>query len=126
MLAEMKRRLERVERLKAHMVRHSAPWPLMFWNMCPLPNERIESLTANERVVNDWYRDIRGIVWTRERVTADPDDQGRKCEPDGYLADVLQRSIGTASTGRREAAELAPAHHWPDHRNGHQRFAPDL
>ena len=93
MIAEMKRRLERLERLerlKARMVRHSARWPLMVWNMRPLPKERIENLAVNERVVNDWYRDIRGIVWMRERITAEPNDHGRKCEPDGYLADVLE------------------------------------
>ena len=89
-ITQMKQRLQRLERAKAHLVRVSARWPLMFWNMRPLPRERIENLAANERVVSDWYRDIRGIVWTRERITADPSDMGRKCEPDGYLADVLQ------------------------------------
>ena len=65
----------------------------MVWNMRPLPKERIENLAANERVVNDRYRDIRGIVWMRERITAEPNDHGRKCEPDGYLADVLEEVV---------------------------------
>src|SRR5437867_4025131 len=87
----MKRRLHRLERLKGQLIRPSARWPLMLWSMRPLPKERTANLPANERVVHDWYRDVRGIVWTRERITTDPDDHGRKCEPGGYLADVLQQ-----------------------------------
>ena len=88
--SRLKQRLCHLERLMARTIL-AARWPLMLWNMHPLPKERIEKLAANERVVNDWYRDVAGgIVWSRERITTDPDDCGRRCEPGGYLIDVLQ------------------------------------
>jgi hypothetical protein len=88
-LEALKKRLERLERQTPLAV--AIRWPLMLWNMRPLPQERIEKLAANERVVDDWYRDVvGGIVWSRERITTDPYDCGRRCEPGGYLIDVLE------------------------------------
>ena len=90
MIAGMKRRLEQLERRRTETRQPSAHWPLMLWNMQPLPKERIENLRTGERVVLDWVRDIQGIVWMRERIAVDQDDRGRRCEPGGYLADVLE------------------------------------
>jgi hypothetical protein len=87
-LAGMKRRLERLERATTRGL--ADRWPLTLWNMYPLPKEMNEKLAANERVVSDWFRDLKGIVWTRERIASDPDDCGRRCEPGDYLTDVLQ------------------------------------
>jgi len=42
-----------------------------------------------ERVVVDGFRDVGNIVWGRERITAEPNDNGHRCERHGYLADVL-------------------------------------
>ena len=47
-------------------------------------------LAPGERVVEDWFRDGRSIVWARERVTTETEDSGRRCPPDGYLLDVLE------------------------------------
>jgi hypothetical protein len=89
--SRLKQRLERLERLERLTTQPPADrWPVMVWNMYPLPKGEIEQLAPNERVVNDWYRDLGGIVWSRERITTDPDDCGRRCEPDGYLIDALQ------------------------------------
>ncbi len=90
MLGGMTRRLDRLERRRAGLAAPAARWPLMVWNMCPLPNESTRNLVGNERIDHDWYRDVCGIVSTRERITTDPEDKVRKCEPGGYLADVLQ------------------------------------
>lgn len=42
-----------------------------------------------ERIVVDRFRDVGNITWSRERITAEPNDNGHRCERHGYLADVL-------------------------------------
>lgn len=60
------------------------------WVMCSLPKEVKANLRAGQRVVCDVYRYCGGMGCARERITDDPDDQGRAAEPDGYLEDVIR------------------------------------
>lgn len=43
--------------------------------------EPCKSLAPGERIVIDWYSDVDGFVLARERITTDPADDGRRCEP---------------------------------------------
>jgi hypothetical protein len=59
-----------------------------------LPRERTKNLAMGERVVVDWFREIGGTLWGRERISSDPADQGRVCKKGGYLLDVIQEVHG--------------------------------
>jgi len=49
-----------------------------------------DSLAPDERIVHDWFRRDNGYVLARERSTANPDDEGQRCEPGGCLMAVIQ------------------------------------
>src|ERR1700730_407765 len=51
---------------------------------------RKQNLADGERIGVDWYREWNRIASGRERITSDPNDQGRRCKRGGYLLDVLQ------------------------------------
>jgi hypothetical protein len=82
-----------------------------------LEAERKQALATDERIVVDWYRDFYGVVWGRERFRNTPGDEGRCCEPGGYLPDVIRelhlvycvRSAQAASPRRHTDQELTPA-----------------
>jgi hypothetical protein len=54
------------------------------------PGSRRE-LGANEHLVIDRFRDTGSVVWGYERITTDPNDQGRTCEPRGCIKALLER-----------------------------------
>ena len=47
------------------------------------------ALEPGEHIALDWIRNSAGIVWARERISEDPLDQGRRCEPGTYIKDAL-------------------------------------
>jgi hypothetical protein len=53
------------------------------------PDDRT-GLAENERIVYDVYRQEGLWCSTRERITTDPNDEGRRCPPGGYLEDVIR------------------------------------
>jgi hypothetical protein len=48
-----------------------------------LPRERKKNLAPGARVVIDWYRNVNGVSWGRERISTDPADEGRHCRRGG-------------------------------------------
>lgn len=80
---------KRVLALEGRMLSSPEP-PRYVWLTCPLPEEAKANLSADQRVVLDVYRDCNGMGYARERITHDPDDQGRAAEPGGYLEDVVR------------------------------------
>jgi hypothetical protein len=72
----------------------------------PLPRERKKNLAAGESVVIDWYRNVNGVSWGRERISTDPADQGRHCQRGGYLVDVIQE-LHQACTYREQAGSCS-------------------
>ncbi|MCU1338460.1 MAG: hypothetical protein JWO19_4041 [Bryobacterales bacterium] len=70
------------------------------WHCVPI--ERKKNLGPRERVVVDWYRNQGAMTYGRERITHDPEDQGRKCKAGGYLLDVLEELHQSCS--RKEVA----------------------
>jgi hypothetical protein len=83
-----------------------------------LPRERKKNLAPGERVVIDWYRNVNGVSWGRERISTDPADEGRHCRRGGCLFDVIQElhqacsyrvQAGSCSTcGGTPVAECSP------------------
>jgi hypothetical protein len=47
-------------------------------------------LAENERIVYDLYRQEGLWFSSREHITTDPNDQGRRCPPGRYLEDVIR------------------------------------
>jgi hypothetical protein len=64
--------------------------PSYFVVTVQIPENKLDRLPDAERIVLDCYRNDRFFVEARQRVTRDPNDQGRQCEPGGYLLDVLR------------------------------------
>jgi hypothetical protein len=62
-----------------------------------VPRERQGKMATGERVVIDWYRIVGGVIWGRERLSDDPADRGRCCEPSGYLVEVIRELHQTCS-----------------------------
>jgi hypothetical protein len=46
-------------------------------------------LAPGEHVAEDWYRESGGLYLARERITSDAADTGRRCQPGGFLLDVV-------------------------------------
>ena len=68
-------------------------WPPVRLTVPKLDPERRENLVAGERIVTDWYQCIEpelGFIYSRERITTDPLDLGRICQPGQCLEDVMQ------------------------------------
>jgi hypothetical protein len=80
---------KRVLALEARLLPPPEP-PRYRWITCSLPKEAKANLSADQRVVFDVYRDCNGMGCARERITDDPEDQGRAAEPGGYLEDVIR------------------------------------
>jgi hypothetical protein len=55
-----------------------------------LPDDRVQNLAAGERIVLDYYRHRGRLIDARERITSDSKDHGRRCEPKGYLCDIIE------------------------------------
>lgn len=43
--------------------------------------ERRRSLAPGEHIVTDWLSDVDGLVVGSERITTEPDDHGKQCDP---------------------------------------------
>jgi hypothetical protein len=56
-----------------------------------IPENDLERLPDGQRFVLDCYRNQEGFVEARQRVTEDPNDDGRQCQPGGYLLDVIRK-----------------------------------
>ena len=69
----------------------------MVWMMHALAPEVKANLGDSERIVGDVFRDFNGIGWAAERITSDPNDNGRDPEPGGYLEDVIREIHQTCS-----------------------------
>ena len=94
---ELLRRVERLERRTPHEPR----WPTMVWMMDPLDQGIRAALAPGERIVDDWYRDLYGVVWARERITTNPTDQGQRCEKGGHLLNVIRELHKTCELRER-------------------------
>jgi len=94
---DLLRRVERLER----QIPHEPRWPTMLWMMDPIDQEVRAALAPGERIVDDWYRDMRGVVWARERITTDPTDHDQRCEKDGHLLDVIRELHETCELRER-------------------------
>ena len=57
----------------------------------PLPPERKAQLVPGERIVLDHFRQRGALVEASQRIATNPRDQGRRCEPEGYLPDIIER-----------------------------------
>jgi hypothetical protein len=55
-----------------------------------IPENKLDSLPDGDRIVLDCYRQDGHLVEARQRITSDPKDQGRRCDPGGYLLDVIE------------------------------------
>jgi hypothetical protein len=51
---------------------------------CIAPSRR-QALAPGERIVLDWESEVNFEVSARERITTDPCDEGRRCEPSSTL-----------------------------------------
>jgi hypothetical protein len=79
----------RIELLEARMI----PKPVDPWVFvsCPITEERRRNLEPGEKVVLDYFRHSGGLlIYAAERVTTDAKDYGRRCEPGGFLEDVIR------------------------------------
>jgi len=77
---------ERVARLEAQRAKKTR-WPILLWGT---PTEATQTSEPEQRVVEDWYRDFGGLVYTRKRIATDPNDEGRRCDIGGCLIDVVR------------------------------------
>lgn len=80
------RRLERLESQFAHVIDRV----ILVWPRHRIDQARREALADNERIVSDVYREIGDLGYSRERITTDRLDEGRRCPPRGYLEDVIR------------------------------------
>jgi hypothetical protein len=76
---------KRVLALEGRMLSSPEQPPRYVWVVGPLPEQAKANLSADQRVVLDVFRDWHGTSWGRERITNDPDDQGRDLESGGDL-----------------------------------------
>ena len=65
--------------------------PCMVFTMHALTPEQKQSLQPGERMVSDYYRRTGLLIYAAQRVTSDPKEQGRRCDPEGCLEDVVRR-----------------------------------
>lgn len=80
--------LRRVERLEGLLARASCP--VLLWVDSGPNDVRFGSLGPDERMVYDIYRIDGSWGEARRRITTDPSDHGRRCEPGGCLEDVIR------------------------------------
>jgi hypothetical protein len=79
--------LQRLERLEAQL-KPAKPIALI-WIYHVIEKRRRQSLAADERIVLDVYGETGETGWARERITTDPQDEGRHYPP-GDLLEQLQ------------------------------------
>jgi hypothetical protein len=65
--------------------------PYAVFTMHPLQPEQTENLQPGERIVSDHYKQNGLLIYAAQRITSDPKDHGRRCEPEGCLEDVVRR-----------------------------------
>jgi hypothetical protein len=80
--------LGRLIQLESRMVEKTCPSYFVVTEQ--IPENNLEQLPDGQRIVLDCYRNDRFFVQARQRVTHDPNDDGRQCEPGGYLLDVIR------------------------------------
>jgi len=78
--------LHRLVQLESRMVEACPPYFIVTEE---IPENSIARLAERERIVLDCYRNNRSFVLGRQRITEDPNDDGRQCRPGDYLLDVL-------------------------------------
>jgi hypothetical protein len=86
MRQDLIRRLERLESQFEHVIDRV----VLVWPMHRIDKGRRQALAYNERIVRDVYREIGDLGYSRERITTDRLDEGRRCPPRGYLEDVIR------------------------------------
>jgi hypothetical protein len=74
--ADLTRRLARLEQRRGRI---ELPKLILICNA--ITPERRLSLAPGERVVTDWSTDVDGFVVGSERITTQPGDDGRRCDP---------------------------------------------
>ena len=79
----------RLGQLQAQMTPQQIHSTVFIWHW--IPKERRENLAPGERIVLDHYRRSGCAISALQRITTDPNDQGRRCEPGGYIEDIIQR-----------------------------------
>jgi hypothetical protein len=80
--------ISRIELLETRLTpQQPQPWVFI---MRPLPDERLMDLEHGARLVLDHFRHDGLLISAAERITTDPKDHGRRCEPEGYLEDVIR------------------------------------
>ena len=114
----MQRKLiSRIELLETRLT-PEPPQPSVFI-LCPLPDERLMDLKPGERLVLDYFRHDGLLISAAERITSDPKDQGRQCEPEGYLEDVIRElHKGLLFSRPRWVVQLLQRYTGSEHVNG--------
>ena len=72
--------LNRLIQLECRVVERACP--KFFIVTEQIPENDLERLPDGQRIVLDCYRNNDNFVEARQRVTHDPNDDGRHCEPD--------------------------------------------
>jgi hypothetical protein len=80
--------LGRLIQLECRMVDRACPKYFIVAEQ--IPENALDRLPDGQRIVLDCYRSDRNFVEARQRITQDPNDDGRQCEPGGYLLDVIR------------------------------------
>src|SRR5450432_956440 len=78
----------RLAELEAEITPEPIPPSIFTWH--GIDRHRRENLAPDERIVLDCFRQRGQLIDAQERITTDPKDNGRECEPEGYLEDVIQ------------------------------------
>jgi hypothetical protein len=84
-LRQLDRRVRRLEVAIAGRAVHN---PLLILVEFPDANRELHS---HEHLVIDRFRDTGSVAWGHERIATDPGDDGRTCEPGGYIQASLER-----------------------------------
>ena len=70
--------------------RSTEEWPAFVVVCNGIEPERRNRLAANERIVQDWFRNDNQFVLARERITSEAGDEGRRCARNGCLEDLVR------------------------------------
>ena len=96
MRSSVKYRLRRLEKIEQRLSPRQQ-WPRTLSILEQIDRSRREALAPGEGIVEDWHRDLEGIIWGRERITSARGDEGSGRELSGYLepvrGDRLQKNI---------------------------------
>ena len=87
MMRQLHKRLARLEVLCQRQARGPIR-VVMIWH-----SVKRNQLAEGQRIVVDEYRWARCVGQGRERITSDPEDEGRCCEPGRCLEDIV-RELG--------------------------------